>query len=199
DPFSVTQLGPDLYQRSPFPNATIPNPDKYAVLLYSFYPSPNRTPDDAFQTNNYTAGTVNTTRRHSRNNRIDNRRGVQSLHPCGGSGSSRTAPSGGQFATKQEKQTSHVLSASIAKTRGKWTHKAGTEVRTLLSNYADLEEASVAIASCCAHVGGNYTFQYVTADGSSAAQNTTPAQRGVNGAALLTGSGICWIRPGANL
>jgi hypothetical protein len=300
DPFSVTQLGPDLYQRTPFPNATIPNPDKYAVLMYGFYPSPNRTPDDAFQTNNYTAGTVNTTRRHSLNNRIDYRRGAHSFYASGGigygkilqprpfgkspfngapsetsdknpygqigdtvvlsptllldirygitrintkdfagdksgftdydafgvpkpvqalmmirgaaptvvpnnfsggsgGGSAWTALSAGQFATKHEQQTSHVLSASIAKTRGKWTHKAGTEIRTLLSNYADLEEASVAIASCCAHVGGNYTFQYVTADGSSAAQNTVPAQRGVNGAALLTGSGIWWIRPGANL
>jgi hypothetical protein len=41
-------------------------------------------PDDAFQTNNYTAGTVNTTRRHSLNNRIDYRRGAHSFYASGG-------------------------------------------------------------------------------------------------------------------
>ena len=47
DPYNVTQLGPDLYQRAPIPNAIIPNPNQYALKMYSFYPAPNRTPDDA--------------------------------------------------------------------------------------------------------------------------------------------------------
>src|SRR5713226_8567538 len=45
DPFSVTQLGPDLYQRTPFSNAVIPNNSPaYAAAVYmnSFYPKPNR-------------------------------------------------------------------------------------------------------------------------------------------------------------
>jgi hypothetical protein len=300
NPYSTTQLGPDLFQRAPFPNAVVPNPDKYALLMYGFYPAPNRTPDDAFQTNNFTAATVNTVRRHSLNNRVDYRRGAHSLYASGGfgygkilqprpfgkspfngapsltsdrnpyvqlgdtvvlsptlvldvrygvtrintkdfagdkegftayddfgvpkatqalmmiygaaptvlpnnfgggsgGGSNWTGVSGGQFATKHEQQASHVLMGSISKIRGTWSHKAGAEFRNLLSNYADLEEASVAIASCCNHVGGNYTFQYVTADGSVASQNTTNAVRGLNGAAMLTGAGIWWIRPGANL
>ncbi len=300
DPYNVTQLGPDLYERAPFPNATIPNPDPYALLMYSFYPTPNRTPDDAFQTNNFSAPTVQTTRRHSLNNRIDYRRGRHSFYASGGigygkilsprpfgkspfngapsetkdknpyaqigdtivlsptllvdvrygitriqthtlggdksgftdydslgipkavqalmmmpgaaptvlpmnfgggsgGGSNWTGLTGGQFATKIEQQTSHGQSGSVSNNRGRWTHKFVAEIRNLLSNYADLEEASAAIASCCAHVGGNYTFQYVTADGSSSGLNTVPAQRGVNGAAMLTGAGIWWVRPGASL
>src|SRR6202008_1103440 len=44
DPFSVTLAGPNLYQRALIPNAVIPNPNPYALKLYSFYPDPNRTP-----------------------------------------------------------------------------------------------------------------------------------------------------------
>src|SRR5260370_5505846 len=46
NPFSVTQLATDLYQRAPFPHAIIPNPNPYTTHIYSFYPQPNRTPDD---------------------------------------------------------------------------------------------------------------------------------------------------------
>lgn len=298
NPFQVTQIGADLYQRMPFPNAIVTNPNPAALYMNSFYPDPNRTPDDVFNTNNFTATTVQTIRRHSMNNRVDFRWKNHSIYGSGGlgygevtsprpfgespfngapsrtrdknpyaqigdtivlspnlildvrygatrintlsfagdkegftdydkigvpknlqqhiqifgaapvvgtfsggqgGGSNWTAVSTGTFGTKQERQLSHVLSGSLVRVNGRWTHKFGGEYRNLLSNYSDLEEASVAMPSCCAHVGGNYTFEYVTADGRVAPQNTLNQQLGVNGAALFTGTGVWWIRPGANL
>ncbi len=228
--------------------------------MYSFYPEPNRTPNDAYNTDNYTSSKVNTVRRHTLNNRIDYKRGMHSIYGSGGfdygdvtqpvafgtapfnnaptitkdrnpygqlgdtivisptlvldvrygatriialntggnrsgftdyasfgipqstqslfalygaapivlpnnfsggsgGGSNWTGLSQGQFVNKQEHQLSHALNTSITKVRGNWTHKAGVEFRVLLSNYHDMEEASAEIASCCANVGGNYTFQ----------------------------------------
>jgi hypothetical protein len=300
NPFSVTQINTDLYQRAPYPNAIIPNPNPYAVHMYSFYPHPNRTPDDVYNTNNFASSVVNTVRRQTLNNRVDYRFGKHSIYGSGGfdfgdvaqprpfgvapfndaatvtndrnpygqigdtvvfsptlfldvrygitrintnnlggnrsgftdyssfgipastqalfaaygaapvvlpnnfsggsgGGSNWTGLSSGQFVNKQERQNSHSLNASITKIHGKWTHKAGAEVRVLLSNYTDFEEASAEIASCCANVGGNYTFQYVTAAGSSATQNSTTLQNGINGAALLAGENVWWVRPGANV
>jgi hypothetical protein len=300
NPYTVTQLGPDLFQRAPYPNAIIPNPNPYAVYMYSFYPKPNRTPDDAYNLNNFTSSKVNTVRRHTLNNRIDFKHGMHSIYGSGGldygdiaqprsfgtkgfndapavtndrnpygqlgdtvvisptlfldvrygitrvntnnvagnrtgftdyaafgipqstqaimqvygaapvvlpnnfsggtgGGSNWTGLSSGQFASKEERQLSHSLNGSMTKIHAKWTHKAGIEARNLLSNYKDLEEASVEIASCCANVGGNYTFQNVTAGGASAPQNTSAALSGVNGAALLVGQNMWWIRPGANV
>ena len=49
----------------------IPNPNPSAVQMYSFYPLPNRTPDDVYNTNNFEATTTQTVRRHSSNNRVD--------------------------------------------------------------------------------------------------------------------------------
>jgi len=300
DPFNVTQLATDLYQRAPFPNAIIANANPYAVHMYSFYPEPNRTPDDAYNTNNYASSKVNTVRRHTLNNRVDLKQGKHSIYGSGGfdygditqprafgtkpfndspaltsdrnpygqigdtiilsptlladirygvtrivalniagnrsgfsdyasfgipqstqslfaiygaapivlpngfgggsgGGSNWTGLSSGQFANKQEHQTSHALNGSITKIHGNWTHKAGVEARVLLSNYQDMEEASAEIPSCCANVGGNYTFQYTTASGSSASQNTSALQAGINGAALLVGENVWWIRPGENV
>jgi hypothetical protein len=116
-----------------------------------------------------------------------------------GGGSNWTGLSSGQFVNKQERQLSHALNTSLTKVRGNWTHKFGFEGRILLSNYSDMEEASAEIASCCANVGGNYTFQYVTANGASAPNNSSPQQAGINGAALLVGENVWWIRPGANV
>ena len=50
DPFNVVQEGPDLYRRVEIPNARIPNPNPFALQMYSFYPLPNRTPDDVYNT-----------------------------------------------------------------------------------------------------------------------------------------------------
>jgi hypothetical protein len=91
------------------------------------------------------------------------------------------------------------LNGSVTKIRGNWTHKAGVELRILHSNYQDMEEASTEIPSCCANVGGNFTFQYVTASGASASNNTSPLQSGVNAAAMLVGENVWWVRPGENV
>ena len=106
---------------------------------------------------------------------------------------------GRNFGTKREYQTNHSLTGSITKVRGRWNHKAGLEYRNLLSNYWDLEQASVAMPSPFAHSGGNFNFQYTTASGGVASLVTTNAQRGVNAAAMLLGTGVWWIRPGANV
>ena len=39
DPFNVTQINSDLYRRAEIPNAIIPNPDPYAVRMYSYLPA----------------------------------------------------------------------------------------------------------------------------------------------------------------
>ena len=300
DPFHVTQVGTNLYQRAIIPNAIIPNPDPFALKMYSFYPEPNRTPDDAFNTNNYKATIVTGIRRHSLNDRIDYKRDAHSIYGSGGisyatvttprafgtkgfndapaltqdknpygqigdtwvisptlildarfgfnrintetfsgnksgftdyagfgvpanimplfaisgaapivapnglsggsgGGSNWAALSDGTFGNKHERQSSFNANSSITKIHGRWTHKAGVEFRNLLSNYQDLEEASAQIPSTFFQSGGNFNFQYVTASGGVASQNTSNNQLGVNGAALLLGAGLWWIRPGANV
>ncbi|MGH9310690.1 MAG: carboxypeptidase-like regulatory domain-containing protein, partial [Vicinamibacterales bacterium] len=84
DPFNVTQINADLYRRAEIPNAIIPNPDPYAVRMYSFFPLPNRTPDDVFNTNNFEATTTQSIRRHSSNNRVDFKWKNQSIYGSGG-------------------------------------------------------------------------------------------------------------------
>jgi len=302
DPFSAVQVANNLYERFPYPNATIPQPNPYAVKMYSYYPMPNRTPIDAFNTDNYASTVVNTVRTNTLNNRIDYKYGKHSIYGSGGfdfgtiiqprpfgtkgfndapeitsdrnpygqigdtivlsptllldlrygvtrivalniagnrsgftaadyaafgipsdllplmaipgaapivlpnnfsggsgGGSNWTGLSSGQFVNKEEHQLSHALNASITKVHANWTFKDGVDARVLLSNYQDMEEASAEIASCCNNVGGNYTFEYVTANGSPASNNTSPQQAGINGAALLTGENLWWIRPGENV
>lgn len=302
NPYNVVQEGPDLYRRVAYPNAIVPN-DSFAygaaVYMNSFYPSPNRTPDDVYNMNNFVSSTVTTIRRKSLNNRIDYRLGRHSIYGStgfgvgeilsprafgakpfngapaltsdrnpyaqigdtiilaptlvldvrygvtrinarqfagdkegfteydkigvpknlqqfiqihgaapvlanysggSGGGSNWTALTTGNFGTKHERQTSHVFSASMTKMRGRWTHKFGGEFRNLLSNYADLEQASVGMPSVSnSGSTGNFNFEYTNAIGTSQQQNVTNQQRGVNGATLFTGAGLWWIRPGANL
>ncbi len=300
DPWNVTQLGPDLFQRAEFPNATIPNPDSFALKMFSYYPLPNRTPDDVFNLNNFGADITTTVRRHSSNNRVDYKFRNHSIYGSGGisyaeiitprpfgaapfndaqgsrsdknpyiqlgdavvlsstlvldmryglsrintknlagnktgfddysvfgvpsnllplirfpgnapnvnpngygggngGGSNWSALTTGNFNTKREFQTSHSLTGSVTKIRGKWVHKGGLEFRNLESNYHDPEQGSVAMPSPFAHQGGNFNFQYVTAAGNVASLVTTNAQRGVNAAGMLLGTGVWWIRPGANV
>ena len=218
--------------------------------MYSFYPLPNRTPDDVYNTNNFEASIDQTIRRYSSNSRVDYRTGRHSIYgsggisyatiitprpfgsspfngadgirgddnpffqigdavvlgptllldvrygvsrintqnlsgdktgfddydsfgvpenlqpfilfpgvapninpngftggAAGGGGNNWSALTTGNFNTKHEYQTSHSLAASATKTRGAWIHKAGFEFRNLLSNYADPEQASVALPS----------------------------------------------------
>src|SRR5581483_526856 len=302
DPYNVTQLGPDLFQRAAIPNAIIPNPNPYALKMYSFYPAPNRTPDDVFNTNNFQSTTVTAVRRQSVNNRVDYKRGLHSFYGSGGlfygtitsprpfgkaplndapsltkdknpygqigdtivlnpttvvdarfgynrtwtqsfsgnhtgfdsalysafgvpqnlqplfamygaapviqpnsfgggsgGGSNWTPLTSGTFGSHLEEQSNYNITGSITKTRGRWTHKAGIETRDLQSNYTDLEEATAQIASSYFHAGGNFNFQYTTANGGVAPQNVNNNQKGVNGAALLLGAPTWWIRPGANV
>ena len=302
DPYNVTQLGPDLFQRTAIPNAIIPNPNPYALKMYSFYPAPNRTPDDVFNTNNFQATTVTAVRRDSLNNRLDYKRGAHSFYGSGGlfygtitsprpfgkaplndapsltkdknpygqvgdtivlnpttvvdvrfgynriwtqsfsgnhsgfdaslynsfglpqnitslfamygaapiiqpnsfgggsgGGSNWTSVTGGTFGSHLEEQSNYNLTGSITKSRGRWTHKAGVEGRDLQSNYTDLEEATAQIASSYFHAGGNFNFEYATANGGVAPQNVNNNQKGINGAALLLGAPTWWIRPGANV
>jgi hypothetical protein len=300
DPWNVVQEGPDLYRRVEFPNAIISNPDPYALLMYSYYPLPNRTPDDVYNTNNYEASVAQTVRRHSSTNRVDFRYKNHSIYGSGGiswaeivtprpfgespfngaagirgdknpyfqlgdaivvsptvvvdvrygvsrintrsfsgdkddfsdydafgvpsnlqpyflfpgiapnvnpnrfnggsgGGSNWTALTTGNFNTKHELQTSHSVTGSVTKVRGRWVHKAGLEYRNLLSNYADPEQGSATLPSPFHHVGGNFNFEYVTADGGVASLTRTNEQRGVNGAGMLLGTGLWWIRPGANV
>jgi trimeric autotransporter adhesin len=300
DPYKVTQMNSDLYRRAEIPNAIIPNPDPYAVRMFSYYPDPNRTPDDVFNTNNFESTTTNTTRRHSFNNRVDFKWKAHTIYGSGGlsfaeivtprpfgkapfndaaskrndknpyfqigdtvllsptlvldvryglsrvrtnnlngnkegftdyasfgipdnllpymfeagnapavtpngygggngGGSNWTGLSGGTFGTARERQANHSMSGSVTKTRGRWVHKAGLEYRNLLSHYDDPEQAAAGMPSPFAHQGGNFNFEYVTASGGVASLVTTNAQRGVNGAAMLLGTGVWWIRPGANV
>jgi hypothetical protein len=303
NPFSVTQLGSNLYQRAPFANAVIPNPDPAALYIYSLYPMPNRTPDDVYNTNNFTSTVVNTVRRQTLNNRVDYKLGRHSIYGNGGfdfgtilqpyywgnsatkgfndaptttkdtnpygqvgdtivinptlfvdvrygatrthaiaiagnhsgftqydafgipsatqaifalpgaspvvnpkigsgsgGGSNWSALSGGQFANKTESQISQAVNGSVTKVHGNWTFKAGSEYRVITANYTDFEEASTNIGGCCANdPGGNYTFEFNTANGGSAPGNTSPLQSGINGATMLVGEGVWFVRPGANL
>ena len=84
DPFNVVQQGPDLYRRVEIPNARIPNPNPAALRMYSFYPLPNRTPDDVYNTNNFEASIDQTVRRYSSNSRVDYRTGRHSIYGSGG-------------------------------------------------------------------------------------------------------------------
>ena len=291
NPYSVTQIGPQLYERAPFPNAIIPNPNPYALKMLSYYPLPNRTPDDARGVNNFQSNTVQTIRRHNLSNRVDYMVGNHSIYGSGGleygkiltprafgespvngapstvkdnnpyaqigdvvvlsptlvldvrygynriatenlggdksgftdydgfgvpknvqsliqiygaapfmsPGSPWTSLTGGFFQTKVERQQGHTLNTSVTKTAGKWTMKFGTQYRVLLSNYMDLEEASVAMPGIGFAKGGNFTFRYVTPDGESSSLNNNPTLSGYNPAAFLTGAGVWWVRPGANV
>ncbi|MEO5822487.1 MAG: TonB-dependent receptor, partial [Vicinamibacteraceae bacterium] len=301
DPFSVSQQGADLYQRREIPNARITNPNAAALYIYSFYPLPNRTPDDVYNTNNFQAAIDQTIRRYSSNSRVDFRSGRHSFYGsggisyaeiitprpfgqspfngadgirgdknpfvqvgdavvlgptllldvrygvsrintknlsgdkegftdydrfgvpanlqgimlfpgvapnispngftggAGGGGNNWGALTTGNFNTKREYQTSHSVAASATKTRGAWIHKTGFEYRNLLSNYADPEQGSVALPSPFNQVGGNFNFEYVTANGGVASLTRTNAQRGINAAGPLLGAGLWWIRPGANV
>jgi hypothetical protein len=116
-----------------------------------------------------------------------------------GGGSNWSALTTGNFNTKREFQTNHSVTGSVTKVRGRWVHKGGLEFRNLLSNYWDPEQGSVAMPSPFAHAGGNFNFQYTTASGGVASLVTTNAQRGVNAAGMLLGTGVWWIRPGANV
>jgi hypothetical protein len=84
DPYNVTQLASNLYERALIPNAIITNPNPSALLMYSFYPAPNRTPDDVYNANNFTSTKVNSVRKQTLSNRVDYKVGKHSIYGSGG-------------------------------------------------------------------------------------------------------------------
>jgi trimeric autotransporter adhesin len=91
NPYQVTQIGPNLYQRALVPNAIVtpnllPDPTAYAaaVLMNSFWPMPNHPPADVYNDNNFQYNVVNTVRRSTNQNRIDFKHGMHSIYGSGG-------------------------------------------------------------------------------------------------------------------
>jgi hypothetical protein len=99
NPFSVTTINSNLYQRAEFPKSTnctsnpfgsfgcgdvITNPNAVGLAILSQYPLPNARPIDAFQTNNYVTAIVNTSSQYLLNNSIDWKRGRHSIYGTGG-------------------------------------------------------------------------------------------------------------------
>ncbi len=85
DPFNVTQTGANVYQRAQIAGANTNNSlngtNQYALNVLSHYPCPatvaglapctNRTPDDAFDTNNFQANATQAFRKANVNARVD--------------------------------------------------------------------------------------------------------------------------------
>ena len=78
NPYSVTQIGANLYQRAPITPAIVtpgllPDPSAFtaATFINSFWPMPNHAPADVYNTNNFQYSVVNTVRRTTSQNRID--------------------------------------------------------------------------------------------------------------------------------
>src|SRR5262249_47025066 len=116
-----------------------------------------------------------------------------------GGGRNWTSLTDGLFGKPRGPHTTYNLSTSATKTPGRWEPKARIETRNLLSNYHDFEESAAAIASQFFQQGGNFNAQYLNASGGAVPQNANNNQLGVNGAGLLLGGGLWWIRPGANV
>ncbi len=92
NPYSVTQVAPNLYQRAPITPAIVTpsllpeGPAAYnaALAIFNFYPTPNRQPSDPFNDNNYVTYTTNTLRLQTLNNRVDFKKGKHSIYGTGG-------------------------------------------------------------------------------------------------------------------
>ena len=87
DPFSAVpyQGSSQVFIRQPYPNSVITNADPYGLKILQAYPSPNHTPSDAFQDNNYFATGSVPTVRDNLATRLDYRlNDRQSLYLSGG-------------------------------------------------------------------------------------------------------------------
>ena len=75
DPYVVNAVGPNVYERIPFPNSVIPASRLYkpSLDLVSNYPAPNRTPDDAFNANNFSRRGIRKYERNILGSRVDYR------------------------------------------------------------------------------------------------------------------------------
>jgi trimeric autotransporter adhesin len=91
NPYQVTQIGANLYQRVPIAPAIVtpdllPDPTAFtaATLINSFWPLPNHAPADVYNTDNFQYSVVNTVRRKTSQNRVDFRHGKHSIYGSGG-------------------------------------------------------------------------------------------------------------------
>jgi len=86
NPFAITQIGANQYQRDALPGSVIPTSllDPAMVKLFSYYPLPNNTPSDVYNTGNYFNRGIQDFGRNSVNSRIDYRIGKHSIYGTGG-------------------------------------------------------------------------------------------------------------------
>ena len=94
NPFSVTAINSNLYQRTEYLKSAncssygcgdiITNPNPVGLTLLNLYPSPNRTPIDVYNDDNFGTYTITTVRRETSNNRIDYKIGRHSIYGSGG-------------------------------------------------------------------------------------------------------------------
>jgi len=99
NPFSVTTINSNLYQRAEYPQSTncgsnpfgsfgcgdkITNPSPVGLAILSAYPLPNAPPNNAYDGNNYSTSIVNTTSQYLLNNRVDWKRGRHSVYVTAG-------------------------------------------------------------------------------------------------------------------
>jgi Carboxypeptidase regulatory-like domain len=91
NPYVVTQVGDNLYQRAPITPAIItpsllPDPSALtaATLINSFWPMPNHAPADVYNDNNFQYSVVNTVRRTTSQNRVDFKYHQHSIYGSGG-------------------------------------------------------------------------------------------------------------------
>jgi hypothetical protein len=99
------------------------------------------------------------------------------------------------YQNKRERQTNHTLAASATKSLSRWTLKAGTEYRVYLSNYTDFESGAAMVGGWNGS-GGNFTSEFVDANGNGTSLNVTPQQNGFGGASNMMGAAAYVIRPG---
>ena len=88
NPFTATpyQGSTQVFQRQPYPNATITNPDPFGLKILQAYPMPNNPPTDAYSSNNYAFTGSTPTARNSLATRVDYRLGQKnSIYVSGGS------------------------------------------------------------------------------------------------------------------
>ncbi len=84
NPYTAKSIGNNRFQRTLIPNADLRNVpgllDPNILKLFSFYPKPNRAPDDVFGVNNYYARRQQTISRDSVNARVDYKVGMHSIY-----------------------------------------------------------------------------------------------------------------------
>ncbi len=94
---------------------------------------------------------------------------------------------------KRERQTNHTIAASLTKSLGRWTLKAGGEGRVYLSNYIDPEE------SFWIQTDPLYTREIINATGGAAGAGVNASNDGFGPASFLLGGGFIAIAEGRSV